>query len=248
MNTLQVQRLDAFNGLVVGFARHPAESFVIAAVGEHHIVIFAGNTRNQGNRGGKIFYFGRHGESRIDQHRHRQFVAGAVIDDAALGGERNLALLLVLGLLHKAAVAKNLQINQPAADGHAPQQEHRAQQIEPGILAELGVGHVRHSQASSAGVGNQQFVCSRQTWRTTVQADRQIRSCGDGVVDPSAERSSAVSACATTAPPAPSRLHTRHHRRVRIGGSAIHADHLPRFGRHQPHAARHYVDSLRIAQ
>src|SRR5271168_218939 len=66
-------------------------------------------------------------------------MSSAVIDDTALGGNRNLALLLVFGLLYKAAVAENLQVNQPSADRHAPEHEHCAQQVEPGILAEVGV-------------------------------------------------------------------------------------------------------------
>src|ERR1700730_13005469 len=67
---------------------------------------------------------------------------GAVIDHAPLGGKRNLPLLLVLGLLHKAAIAEDLQIDQPPADRRAPEQKHRAQQVKPGILARIGViGH-----------------------------------------------------------------------------------------------------------
>ena len=57
MDSLQVQGLDALDGFVVGFARHPAKGLVIAAVGQHHIVIIAGNAGNQGNSSWKVFHF-----------------------------------------------------------------------------------------------------------------------------------------------------------------------------------------------
>jgi len=44
------------------------------------------------------------------------------------------------------------------------------------------------------------------------------------------------------------RLNARHHRRARIRGCAIHANHLPRLRRHQSHPPRHHVNPLRIAQ
>src|ERR1700684_84300 len=138
MDALQVKRFDAFDGLVISFARHPAKSFMTAAIGKHHVVIFSSNASNKGNRGGKVFYFGRHGEGRIDQDRHCQLMPGAVVDHTALGGEWNLALLLVLRLLHKTAVAEDLQENQPSTDGYAPQQQHSSQQIKAGVLAEVG--------------------------------------------------------------------------------------------------------------
>ena len=99
MNPLQLQRIDALDGLVVGLARHPAESFVRAAIREHHVVVIARDARDQRNRGRKIFDFGRHSERGIDQHRHRQFVPRAVVDHSALGGQRNGALLLMSRLL-----------------------------------------------------------------------------------------------------------------------------------------------------
>ena len=117
MNPLQLQRIDALDGLVVGLARHPAERLVRAAVRQHHVVVIAGDARDERNRGGKIFDFGGHGERGIDQHRHRQLVAGAVVDDSALGGQRNRPLLLVSRLLDEPAVAENLQVDQPPADG-----------------------------------------------------------------------------------------------------------------------------------
>ena len=120
MDSLQVERLDALDGLVISLARHPAKSFVIAAVRKHYVMIFASDPRNERNRSGKVFHFGRHGESRINQHRHRQLMSGSVVDHAPLGGKWNLSLLLVLRLLHKAAVAKNLQVDQPPADRHTP--------------------------------------------------------------------------------------------------------------------------------
>ena len=111
MDALQVQRLDALDRLVIGLARHPAKSLVIAAVRQHYVVVFAGDARDQRHRRGQVFYFGGHSECGIHEHRHCQLVTGAVINDAALGGKRNLALLLVFRLPDKAAVAKNLQIN-----------------------------------------------------------------------------------------------------------------------------------------
>ncbi len=124
MDALQVERLDALDGFVIGLARHPAKSFVVAAVGQHYIVVLARDARDQGNRGRQIFDFGRHGKRRIHKHGHGQLMTGAVIDDPALSGQRNLALLLVFRLFHKTAVAEDLQVNQPPADRCAPKQKH----------------------------------------------------------------------------------------------------------------------------
>ncbi len=66
MNALQVQRFDAFDGFVIGFARYPAEGFATAAIGQNHVVIFAGDAGDERNGGGQVFYFCGHGERRID--------------------------------------------------------------------------------------------------------------------------------------------------------------------------------------
>ena len=142
MNALQLQGIDALDGLVVGLARHPAERLVRAAVRQHDVVVIAGDARDERNRGGKILDFGGHGECGIDQDRHGQLVAGAVVDDAALGGQRNRALLLMSRLLDEFAVAENLQKDQAPADRDAPQQQHRAQKVEAGVLAG-SCGHER---------------------------------------------------------------------------------------------------------
>ena len=129
---------------------------------------------------------------------------GTVIDHTTFSGKRNLTLLLVFGLLHKTAVAEDLQVNQPPADRHAPEQEHRTQQVEPGVLSEIGVTGHHHPNALSFrrcakrrggncfllapansrflfafAPRNDKFSVLRQTWRTTRRADRQISSCGD---------------------------------------------------------------------
>src|SRR5580700_6190821 len=129
----------------------------------------------------------------------------AVIDHAPLGGKRNLPLLLVLGLLHKAAIAEDLQIDQPPADRRAPEQKHRAQQVKPGILARIGViGHDYPNALSfrrcakrrggtcflpapansrfrvAFALRNDKSLVLRQTWRTTGKADRQESSGRDG--------------------------------------------------------------------
>ena len=148
MDTLQVQRLDAFDGFIVGFARNPAKSFVVAAIGEDYVVVLAGDAGNQGNRRGQVFYFGGDGECRIHEHGHCQLMTGTVVYDAAFGGERNLALLLMLGLLGKGAVTENLQINQAHTDRDTPKQKHGAQKVKPGVLAGIGVG--RHGNQHSA--------------------------------------------------------------------------------------------------
>ena len=62
MDALQSQRLDALDGFVIRLARHPAKRLVVAAVGQHHIVIVAGNPRNQGNGRRQVLHFRGHGE------------------------------------------------------------------------------------------------------------------------------------------------------------------------------------------
>src|SRR5580704_12008736 len=145
MNALQPQRLDALDGFIIGLASYPAKSLMAVAISEYHVMIFASYSCDQRDRGGQVFHFRRHGESRIDEYRHCQLVSGAVVDHAALGRERNLALLLMFGLLHKAAVTENLQVNEPEGDRQAPEQKDSAEQVESGILAENGVG--RHGFA-----------------------------------------------------------------------------------------------------
>src|ERR1700723_4770428 len=115
------------------------------AISEYHVTIFASYSRDQRDRGGQVFHFRRHGESRIYEYRHGQLMSGAVVDHPALGGKRHLALLLMFGLLHKAAVTENLQVNEPERDRQAPEQKDSAEQVESGILAENGVG--RHGCA-----------------------------------------------------------------------------------------------------
>jgi len=117
---------------------------VRAAVSEHNVIVVARDACDERNRGGKIFNFGRHGERRIDQHRHRQFMAGAIVDNSALRCQRNRPLLLMSRLLDEPAVAENLEIDEPPADGHTPQQEHGSEKVEPGVLA--GMGIIRHAE------------------------------------------------------------------------------------------------------
>ena len=67
-------------------------------------------------------------------HRHREFVAGAIVDDSSLGGQRNRALLLVSRLLDESSVAEDLQVDQTRADRDAPEKQDRAQKIQTGVL------------------------------------------------------------------------------------------------------------------
>ena len=50
-------------------------------------------------------------------------MAGAVVDDAALGGEFEAALLLMLGAALEVAVAEDLQVDEPDADDDEPETE-----------------------------------------------------------------------------------------------------------------------------
>jgi hypothetical protein len=43
-------------------------------------------------------------------------------------------------LLHEAAVAEDLEVDQAAADDHAPKQKHTAEDVKPEILAAIGSG------------------------------------------------------------------------------------------------------------
>ena len=89
---------------------------------------------------GRSFTSDGNSEGRIDQHRHCQFVAGAIEDYSALGGKRNRAVLLMLGLFEETAVAEYLQINQPSADRQDTRRDRMAaENIERGELAETGI-------------------------------------------------------------------------------------------------------------
>src|SRR5258708_3696511 len=157
VDTLQVQRFDAINSFVIRLARHPAERFVIPAVGQHDIAIFPGNAGDQRYRGRQILYFRRYCECRIHKDRHCEFFSSPVVNDAALGRKWNLALLLVFRLLNESAVMEDLQINQAAADGHAPEQEHSAKNVYAGVLAGVGVS----SHDNSNGLSFRQYAKRR---------------------------------------------------------------------------------------
>src|SRR5580704_18767340 len=142
-------------------------------------------------------------------------MSGSIIDYSTLSGERDLALLLVLGLLYETAVPENLQINQPSADRHTQEQEHRAQQVEPAILAEIGVSrHMivpdKHGGPPSGGPPDK-FM-----WG---QPPSAVRRAQLGVFVPRSLLSRQHH----------HRLRARHHRRVRIRSRAIQTNHLPRF-------------------
>ena len=140
VNALQPQRTDALDGLVVRLASDPAEGLVSAAVGEHDVIVIPGNSSDQRDCSGEIFDLGRHRESRIHHHRHGEFTASAVVDDAPLGCKRNRALLLMSCLLYEFSVAEDLQVDQTSADGDEPQQEYRPQQIQPRVFAKIRTG------------------------------------------------------------------------------------------------------------
>src|SRR5437764_2715355 len=140
VNALQSQRTDALDGLVVRLASDPAEGLVSAAVREHDVIVIPGNSSDQRDCSGEIFDLGRHRESRIHHHRHGEFTASAVVDDAPLGCKRNRALLLMPCLLYESSVAEDLQVDQTSADGDEPQKEYRPQQIQPRVFAEIRTG------------------------------------------------------------------------------------------------------------
>ena len=68
--------------------------------------------------------FAGHGENRLHRNGHGQFVAPAVVDDAAPRCNFGGALLLMLSALLKFAVGENLQIDQAGADGERPYNQH----------------------------------------------------------------------------------------------------------------------------
>jgi hypothetical protein len=70
-------------------------------------------------------------------------VAGAIINHSAFGLKGNGPLLLVFGLLHKAAVMEDLQVDQTAANRHTPEKKKSAEKIKPPVLAEVGT--IRHA-------------------------------------------------------------------------------------------------------
>ena len=139
VNSLQLQRIDAFDSFVVGLTRHPAERLVRAAVRQHYVVIIARDACDKVHRGRQVFDFSGHREGGIDQHRHRELVTGAVVNHPALGGQRNGTLLLVSSLLDEFAVIENLQDHETPANGEAPQKKEGPQQVEPGVLARCSI-------------------------------------------------------------------------------------------------------------
>jgi len=93
--------------------------------------IFFRDARDQADRVWKIGRLRGHHEGRVDLNRHRQFAAGAVVDDATLGGEIKTALLLMLGSALEIAVTKNLQIDEAKADGQEPKTQKSGKSIKP---------------------------------------------------------------------------------------------------------------------
>jgi hypothetical protein len=120
MDALQLEGVNALDSFVVGFAGDPAEGLVRSAIGEDDVGVFTRDAGNQSDGCREIFDFGRDGESGIDHHRHREFVASPIVNHSTLGGERDGTLLLVSGLLDEFAVTEYLKIDQAAADGDAP--------------------------------------------------------------------------------------------------------------------------------
>src|ERR1039458_219375 len=144
VNSLQLQRIDALDGLVIGLASHPAKRFVRTAIRKHDDVVVTRNARDEVHSSGKILDLSGNGKCGIDQNGHGQLVAGAVVDDSTLRGQRDGTLLLMSGLLDEPAVTEDLQVYQAPADGKAPQEKDCAQQVEPGVLAGSGIG--RHGK------------------------------------------------------------------------------------------------------
>jgi hypothetical protein len=66
------------------------------------------------------------------------------------------------GLLYEFSVTEDLEVNEAAADGETPEEEHRAQKAKPGGLAGLLIG-IRHMGADQRA----QINMLRQTWRPT---------------------------------------------------------------------------------
>ena len=141
VDALQVQGANSINDVRVGFSRDPAESLVSPAVGQHHARVPAADARNQRDGIGQIGNLAGNGEGRIDQDRHGERVALAVVDDTALGGDIHRALLLLVGALLEISVAENLKVNQAQADGAEPQDEQTSQKVEPVIRTIAGDRH-----------------------------------------------------------------------------------------------------------
>src|SRR5260370_4303899 len=97
VDPLQVQRADTFNHFRISLTRHPAEGLVGAAVSEDDAGIVFRDARNQADGVGKIGSFRGHHEGRVHLNGHGQLTPSPIVDDAALRGEIEAALLLVLG-------------------------------------------------------------------------------------------------------------------------------------------------------
>ena len=85
IDAAQIQGPDAVRGFRVRLARDPAEGTGSFAFGQQFARIGLGDARDQGDGSGQVGNFGRHREHGIHRDRHRQFAAGTVVDDAALG-------------------------------------------------------------------------------------------------------------------------------------------------------------------
>jgi len=64
---------------------------------------------------------------------------GAIVNNPALGGDVDRALLLALRALFKVAVTEELQVDQTQANGTTPEKKNSAEEIEPVACADAGI-------------------------------------------------------------------------------------------------------------
>ncbi len=138
------ERLDALGGIAIHFARDPGKIFLRLHALQHAVGILADHLAS--NRRGVLLIgdFAGHGKDRIDLHGHRQFLAVAVVDDAALRRDFHGALLLALRPLHPFAVVQHLQDDQPHDNEHSPDKKKYAKLKQARLHVDWSLAACRH--------------------------------------------------------------------------------------------------------
>ena len=137
-DSAQVQGANSLGCFGVDFARDPGEVFLRLHPRQDLLGVAVEHAGEDGSGVGLIGNFQGNSVNGVDQHRHGQFLAIAIIDNATLGRNLNAAQLLAGGAQHKRVALEHLQVNQPGRDGQHPKPEQTAKQHQPRPYAVSG--------------------------------------------------------------------------------------------------------------
>ena len=144
-------RPDALRGIAIHFAGDPGKISLRLDALQHAVRVLADHLGQNRRSVLLIGDLAGHGKDRIDLHGHRQFLAVAVVDDAALGRNFHGALLLTLRPLHPFAVVQHLQHGQPHDDDQAPDKKKYAKLKEARLHVDWSLATVCHRYTRTAG-------------------------------------------------------------------------------------------------